>query len=188
VEDDPPNGPDDMQPNLFEFFGFGQPGNVPNAAPPGPQAAHANDAAPDANDDANHNQKLEAEGRGLWPKPEVNAVNPLGAGEAFIEMNDLIANEGPEIDLNEPLEDDLGGIDDLIQIADEMDAQPNFGPHPEDVIDAGLMSDSDSEGQNIQQPPALPHVEVFIPLEQINPDEIQPKELMDHDFEEDDNF
>ena len=89
MEDDPPNGPDDMQPNLFEFFGFGQPGNVPNAAPPGPQAAHANDAAPDANDDANHNQKLEAEGRGLWSKPEVNAVNPLGAGEAFIEMNDF---------------------------------------------------------------------------------------------------
>ena len=69
-----------------------------------------------------------------------------------------------------------------------MDAQPNFGPHPEDVIDAGLMSDSDSEGQNIQQPPALSHVEVFIPLEQINPDEIQLEELMDHDFEEDDNF
>ena len=25
-EDEPPNGPDDIQPNLFEFFGFGQPG------------------------------------------------------------------------------------------------------------------------------------------------------------------
>jgi len=23
VEDDPANGPDDIQPNLFEFFGFG---------------------------------------------------------------------------------------------------------------------------------------------------------------------
>ena len=93
---------------------------------------------------------MEAEGWGLWPEPEAIAVNPLGAGEAFIEMNDLIANQVPEIDLNAPLDDDLGGIDNLIQIADEMDAQPNFGPHPEDVIDAGLMSDSDSDKKNNQ--------------------------------------
>ena len=29
-EDEPPNGPDDIQPNLFEFFGFGQPSAGPN--------------------------------------------------------------------------------------------------------------------------------------------------------------
>jgi len=33
-EDFPPNDPDDVDPNNFDFFGFGQPGNGPAAPPP----------------------------------------------------------------------------------------------------------------------------------------------------------
>ena len=62
-------------------------------------------------------------------------------------MNDLIPNQGPQIGLNAALDEDLGGIEELIQIADEMDAQPFHGPQPEDIIDAGLDSDSDSDNQ-----------------------------------------
>lgn len=37
-EDFPPNDPDDFDPNRFEFFGFGQPGQGPYPSPDGPSA------------------------------------------------------------------------------------------------------------------------------------------------------
>ena len=96
-EDDPPIGPDDVQPSMFEFFGFG--------------------------------------------------------------------------DLNEHLDDDLGGIDDLFNAADNLDEQPPFGPMPKDIIVEDVHSDAESNDQAIPvNDPA--NVEVFIPLEPINPEEI----------------
>lgn len=50
-EDEPPNGPDDVNPNLFDFFGYGQQGQGP---------------APLANPEAD---APNAEGWGLWPEP-----------------------------------------------------------------------------------------------------------------------
>ena len=51
-----------------------------------------------------------------------------------------------------------------------------------------MLSESDLDDQadqNIQHPNPLPEVEIFIPLEQINPDEIHPEELMDQDSDSD---
>ena len=103
MEDDPPNGPDGLQPNLFEFFGFGQPGNGPNNGPGlVPQAAHANlevNANQPPNDQTNDGvQDMDADAWELWPEQPNNIVLPeqqppqvgdIPAGEAFIEMNDF---------------------------------------------------------------------------------------------------
>jgi len=194
-EDEPPNRPNGVQPTMFEFFGFGQPGQGPNQEggnpPDNPQAnLDLNEALAD--------QPLEgenAQGWGLWPnqdnKPvQVQNVNQLNApvipqdqpGNDFIEMNDL--QQEPELDLNAPLEDDLGGIEDLLVIAENMDDQPFVGPQMENVIDEDAPSEAGSE-DNMQVMEENVHVEVFIPLEQINPDEIHPDELMEFPEEED---
>ncbi|KAG2571336.1 hypothetical protein PVAP13_7KG009600 [Panicum virgatum] len=89
-EEDPPNGPDDLQPHLFEFFGFGQPGHGPHANPP-----------------ENVNQPMEVEGWGLWPEHQP-VIGPQ-PGEPFLEVNDLVQPQENGIDLNEPLEENLGG-------------------------------------------------------------------------------
>lgn len=107
-EDQPPNGPDDdVNPNLFDFFGFGQPGQGP--APPAEL-----DNAPNV------------DGWGLWPAPNNDGQNPPPndqalapiAGEAFLELNDLLQNEqndqNGQIDLNLAPPEDLGGIEDFI--------------------------------------------------------------------------
>ncbi|KAG2621112.1 hypothetical protein PVAP13_3NG178000 [Panicum virgatum] len=172
VEDDPPNGPDGLQPNLFEFFGFGQPGNGPNNGPGLPPNDQANDGV----------QDMDADAWELWPEQPNNIVLP--------EQQPPQVNVAPQIDLNAPLEDDLGGIEELIQIAEHMDAQQVFGPHPEEVIDAGINSDVESDNEhdmNVQQVNPLHEIEVFIPLEQINTNEFHPDELMDHDPSDDDS-
>jgi len=194
----PPNGPDDIQPNLFEFFGFGQPGHGPNNQNgPGPHAVHEEEAPNDApaNVAPVNDQAMNADDWDLWPAqpvvvplpqqnpPQVGNDVPNG-GEAFLELNDLQVNINQVPDLNDPLEDDLGGIDELLNIAENMEDQAIFGPHPEDIIDAGHNTDSDSDADlNPVQPLANPvvDVEVFIPLEQINPDEIQEEDLIDED-------
>lgn len=58
-EDQPPID-DDLQPNMFDFFGFGQPGNGPNGGgvPFQQEGEGNNEAAPGA-------QPLEAVGWGL---------------------------------------------------------------------------------------------------------------------------
>jgi len=49
-------------------------------------------------------------------------------GEPFLELNDLVNHNdgnvcGVDLDLNQPLDDDLGGIEDLIQAADAMEEE-----------------------------------------------------------------
>ena len=51
-EDFPPEDPDDIDPNHFEFFGYGQPGNGPAPPPDGPNA---------------QNQFAEDQGNQVWP-------------------------------------------------------------------------------------------------------------------------
>ncbi|CAN6177579.1 unnamed protein product [Urochloa humidicola] len=56
-DEDQPPGPDDVQPQLFDFFGFGQPRNAPQQ--PNPNAAPADNA----------------DGWGLWPQAPVAPNN-----------------------------------------------------------------------------------------------------------------
>lgn len=73
----------------------------------------------------------------------------------------------------------MGGIEELVQAANVAPDVPNFGPHHEDVIDEGDILDDDLAAPNDPMQENVNHVEVFIPLEQINPDEIQVEDLMD---------
>jgi len=72
--------------------------------------------------------------------------NPL-QGEEFIEMNDLVQVHVNGIDLNARFEDDLGGVDDLLEIADNLEAQPPVGPQLEDVILEDALPEADPEEQ-----------------------------------------
>lgn len=113
-EDQPPNGPDDdVNPNVFDFFGYGQPGQGP-APPPAPEDApnadgwglwpEANDENVQHNDDDQPNQAL-----GLNNHPNQPLQNPFVgplAGEAFLELNDLLQPD--QIDLNMAPPEDFG--------------------------------------------------------------------------------
>ncbi|CAL5032120.1 unnamed protein product [Urochloa decumbens] len=110
-------------------------------------------------------------------------------GVPFVELNDLNQDieQNVGFDLNQPMEEDLGGIDDLMLGAgqqNEVEA-PVQGNH-EQVIDEGMPSDESGN----QVPALLPdlnevnQVEVFIPMHegvplQIIPDEVQMKDLME---------
>lgn len=127
---------------MFDFFGFGQPGQGP--LPP-----------PDANDAPN------VDDWGLWPQeqaqqqPHQQAANinvnlgVQGAGEAFLELNDLIQNNAndvafmPDFDLNEPLHNDFGDVEDILLENLEQHAAP-LVQQQEHIIDASSDS-SDSE-------------------------------------------
>ena len=158
-EDAPPNGPDDIQPNLFEFFGFGQPGNGPGAN----DNNQVDNAEGNVNEGANAGQgeqPMDAEGWGLWPEQEATAVNVNDValndnivvvpvlqqqGEPFLELNDLIQPQNNELYLNVPLENDHGDLYEFENLAAVLD-QPILGPQPEDVIDEGAPTDTSSEG------------------------------------------
>ena len=66
---------------------------------------------------------MNAVGWGLWPELQndaivnvvVEALSAPQPGEAFLEVNDLI--QPLDLDLNEPVEEDLGGIEDLLEAA-----------------------------------------------------------------------
>ena len=57
-ESPPPGGPDDIQPNFFEFFGFGQ--------PIGPNGGPTNNDQPQAQE----NPQANAENWDLWPNQQ----------------------------------------------------------------------------------------------------------------------
>jgi len=96
-------------------------------------------------------QQVNAAGWGLWPEQNAADLNdnivvvPVikQQGELFLELNDLIQPQNNDLDLNAPLEDDLGGIEELLDIVADLE-QPVLGPHPEDVIDKGVPSDTSS--------------------------------------------
>jgi len=56
-------------------------------------------------------------------------------------MNGLIQALEINLDLNEPLDDNLGGIEDLLHAAENLDEQPPFRPQPEDIIIEDINSD-----------------------------------------------
>jgi hypothetical protein len=70
-EDIPPNGPNDIQPTLFEFFGFGQPGQGPHQnADDANQNDNANDVA------GNGNEPMDADVPVL-PQPGEASLNSM---------------------------------------------------------------------------------------------------------------
>lgn len=102
------------------------------------------------------------------------------AGEAFMELNDLQQENPGLLDLNMAPEDDWG-VDDLMQSNDNMDEDFVDNAHPEDIIAMNSPSDAASPPAFDLNEPA--EVEVFIPMEdgvplQINPDEFHEDELM----------
>jgi len=84
-------------------------------------------------------------------------------GEAFIELNDILQNPLPEIDLNQAVEEDLGGIEDLIQAADNLENADQMDDEiPGEVLDEGFFMEEEQVQENMH-PVADNHVEVFIP-------------------------
>lgn len=62
-------------------------------------------------------------------------------GNDFLEVNDIVPNGNPlDIDLNMAVDDDLGGIENLIQAAEDLEAQVN--EEEVQIIDATNSSDS----------------------------------------------
>ncbi|KAF8765330.1 hypothetical protein HU200_008706 [Digitaria exilis] len=111
-EDDPPEGPDDVNPNLFDFFGFGQPSQGP------PQPPNVQDP-PNAAD------------WGLWPD-QIHQMQPMqnqcneGPNQAMdggnlVNINqqnledDAQVQDGNGIDLNVriPEPDNLGTVENM---------------------------------------------------------------------------
>ncbi|KAG2539614.1 hypothetical protein PVAP13_9NG466914 [Panicum virgatum] len=188
-EDIPPDNNDDFNPGLFDFFGYGQPGNAP----------------PPPHDPANAPNAPAAAEWGLWPdngqdnEDEVNGpVDPAEAanlvqvpiqGEPFLELNDLVNQNdgnvgGVDLDLNQPLDDELGGIEDLIQAVDAMEEEMAQVQEEQTILD----DQSDNSEGNLADHPLLNlnndiEVNVFIPMDgdvplQLIPDEIHEDELL----------
>jgi hypothetical protein len=105
-------------------------------------------------------------------------------GEPFLELNDLIQAPGIDFDLNQALEDDLGGIEDLNQAVDNLEGNQVVVEGPVQIIDACVFIDEEPTAINQIQLQDN-HVEVFIPNHPIMPEEIQVEELMDHQPVED---
>ncbi|CAN6342947.1 unnamed protein product [Urochloa humidicola] len=77
-DEEQPPGPDDFQPNLFHFFGYGQPGQGPPQNGPGNQTQGNNAANPSHGNQAPNQQGNVAGGahaQGLWGQWQNNNVN-----------------------------------------------------------------------------------------------------------------
>jgi hypothetical protein len=163
ADEEGPPGPDDLQPEFFDFFGFGQP-----------------HLEPIPKNEQNMEEQQDVQGAwGLWPEHPANQNEQQG----------LNVQHEVAFDLNEPGEaplEDPGLVDNVPGHVDEPLPQHMVD---EDVI----VASSDSEGHNEEVAPVanqLPdlnaQVEVFIPMDdgqplQLIPDEI-PKEDLVPDF------
>ncbi|CAL5036004.1 unnamed protein product [Urochloa decumbens] len=106
-------------------------------------------------------------------------------GEPFLELNDLMHADGNpnlNLDLNQPMEDDLGGIEDLLLAAGNLEAEHDI---QEEVIDEGEPSVDSVEQLALNfDLNEVNNVKVFIPMDngvpiQMMPDEVQEHDLMD---------
>nr|TKW08979.1 hypothetical protein SEVIR_6G061100v2 [Setaria viridis] len=121
-EDQPPNA-NDVDPMLFDFFGYGQPTNAGNG-------------------DGNQMNNLNvAEGPaphwGLWPNEPADQDNASFIGPQVGQNIQLT------FDLNINVEEDLWGIEQLVQAAEDFEHQVN--DEDVQVIDATDSSDSSME-------------------------------------------
>lgn len=186
-EDDPPNDQDNLNPDVFDFFGYGQPGQGPVFGPP-----------------PNPDIGPQVDGWGLWPQPqnqhaqqEQQLMNQqiLGnegvlADGALIEQNVLLQGEVADFDLNVPMQEELGELDELPDLIPVPVPNQEEAPIQEDIIEASSASSASSEA-NAPAPLDLNlepvEVNVFIPMDedgmqlQINPDEIPEDQLLGAD-------
>ena len=119
----------------------------------------------------------------------VNLVQVPVQGEPFLELNDLINQADGfgknDLDLNQPLDDDLGGIEDLIQAADAME-EGALQAQEEQTIIEDVHSDNSEDELDVQPMINLNdpnEVNVFIPMDwdvplQLIPAEIHEDELL----------
>lgn len=187
-----PPGPDDLQPNLFDFFGYGQPGHGPNAMQ-GFQGQQVNQVDDHIDEIGNA-----VAGWGIWPNApnqmaqqqdiELNA-QPI-PGEPFLELNDIIneANNNNPVDLNFPPPEDLGGLDEYIPEPDIIMAEDQGGGNVQIIADDDLPEIALPEVGIGLQEQGLNNInlEVFIPMEDGHQlldigDEINEDELLGHD-------
>jgi hypothetical protein len=163
ADEDVPPGPDDLQPEFFDFFGFGQP--------------HLEPVPVNEPNEQNMEVQQDAQGVwGLWPEQPANQNEQQG----------LNVHQEVAFDLNEPGEaplEDPGLVENVPGHVDD--------PWPQHLIDEDvIVASSDSEGHNEEaaQIPILPdlndQVEVFIPMDddgqtlQFIPDEIPEEDLV----------
>ncbi|CAN6235398.1 unnamed protein product [Urochloa humidicola] len=178
------HGPDDLQPDVFDFFDFGQPGNGP---PPQDHPV----------------QEGEEGDWGLWPQGPTQQNPPLQENDANQEVGDLPLqfNAPPQQDAQQNVVPDLnmdiaGDFGDVIQGDFVLEDQASISSNPEHVIE--VQSDESVGDQVLPNPEnqVIPdlnaHVDVFLPMDngvplQINPDEIEEEDLDQHmAFPEDD--
>jgi hypothetical protein len=133
-DEDIPPGPDDIQPQFFDFFGFGQPGHGP-AFQLQPQQQHPGPAQQQHPGPAH---ELQGAGWGLWPQGQEDQAH-----QDAVIVQAIPAAQPLNFDLNQPLEqvdDDLGVVEDIPGILQP--PQQLAEPMEEDII----VASSDSEG------------------------------------------
>lgn len=146
--------PDDVDPNLFDFLVYGQPssaGYVDDEHNNNQNANHGPTTqwgilpnGPEAQEDvAFIGPQVNPEGPPLpndpLTQPAPDLVNPIV--NDFLEANDLAPNGNAlDFDLNMVVEEDLGGIEDLIQAAANL--KPKIHVEEEHIIDGTKSSDS----------------------------------------------
>ena len=70
----------------------------------------------------------------------IDALLAPQPGEPYLEVNDLIQPQNLDLDLNEPLDEDLRGIDELLEAADNLEAEPIQPNQPQEkIIDEGFF-------------------------------------------------
>jgi hypothetical protein len=94
-DEDIPPGPDDIQPQFFDFFGFGQPGHGP-AFQLQPQQQHPGPAQQQHPGPAH---ELQGAGWGLWPQGQ-----EVQAHQDAVIVQAIPAAQPLNFDLNQPLE------------------------------------------------------------------------------------
>nr|TKW29201.1 hypothetical protein SEVIR_3G380600v2 [Setaria viridis] len=156
--------PDEVDPHMFDFFGYGQPSNAGNHNMPGAMPVHA-----------------PAQQWGLWPEgpqgqnnapfigpqlpPEVPIVQALPANQEQQvppqdDNHDALVQEvnpnGLDFDLNMALDDDLGGIDNLIQAADNQGADDPMEDNMQIIDGTDSSGSEDIPAHNFNIEPAQP--------------------------------
>jgi hypothetical protein len=191
-EDFPPDDPDDVNPNAFDFFGFGQPGQGPPNPPDGhPDNFGVNLANQQAvgwapwpqqvNDPAQQQQIMQAV-HGDNPGPQF--FPPL-VQQAFVQQ----AEAPPLLPLQQvPVEDVPDGeiIINPEALEDHLQQQQPQQLQEEQILamDELTESDSDAEVQPVVLP--IPAVEIvpfpdFNNLQPLIPLQLQPEDLMSFD-------
>lgn len=185
--------PDEVDPHMFDFFGYGQPSNVVgnNAQGAGNGAVADHGPAqqwgllPDGPQGQNNAPFI-----GPQPPPGVPVVQAIPANQeqnaqpqdANLDGLDQELNPNClDIDLNMTVDDDLGGIDNLMQAADNLGVEDPMEANMQIIDRTDSSGNDDIPLPNFNNEPV--QVEVFIPQNDSHPlhmiqDDINENELL----------